>query len=129
MSADPVTGELATAPVDGVPVPAASAGAIGVSLVYAAAPHDLWRLSLRLPAGATVADALRASGWLQRLGAATLDALTPSVWNRAVAPGARLRDGDRIELSRPLTVDPKEARRLRYRRDGVKRAPRRLKTG
>jgi putative ubiquitin-RnfH superfamily antitoxin RatB of RatAB toxin-antitoxin module len=41
-----------------------------------------------------------------------------------VVPGSTpLRPGDRVELYRPLTVDPKEARRLRYRRDGVKRRP------
>lgn len=107
---------------------AAGGGAtLGVSLVYAAAPHQIWRLDLRLPAGATVAQALLASGWPQRLGEAALEALAVSVWNRAAALDAPLRDGDRIELSRALTVDPKEARRLRYRRDGVKRAPRRPK--
>ncbi len=104
-------------------------GEIGVSLVYAAAPHQVWLLHMRLPAGATVADALRASGWPARLGVAALDGLAVSVWNRAAALDARLREADRIELSRALTVDPKEARRLRYRRDGLKRAPRRLKSG
>ncbi|MDT7835366.1 RnfH family protein [Aquabacterium sp. OR-4] len=104
-------------------------GEIGVLLVHAAAPHDVWRLALRLPAGATVADALRASGWAGRLGADGLLALALSVWNRAAPLDAPLRDGDRIELSRGLTVDPKEARRLRYRRDGLKRAQRRLKAG
>lgn len=104
---------------------AAAGDGIGVSLVYGAAPHQVWRLELRLPPGATVGQALQASGWLQRLGDAALGALAVSVWNRAAALDAGLRDGDRIELSRPLSVDPKEARRLRYRRDGVKRAPRR----
>jgi putative ubiquitin-RnfH superfamily antitoxin RatB of RatAB toxin-antitoxin module len=31
-----------------------------------------------------------------------------------------LHDGDRVELTRGLLVDPKEARRQRYRRDGVR---------
>lgn len=94
---------------------------LAVELVYAAAPHELWQLALQLAPGATVADALRESGWPDRLGAATWDSLAVSVWNRACTPQALLHDGDRIELSRPLTVDPKEARRQRYRRDGLRR--------
>lgn len=105
-------------------VPSAAAP-IHVELVYAAAPHQLWRLTLQLPAGATVVDALRDSGWVQRLGPDMLDGLAVSVWNRTCPPHTVLRDGDRIELSRPLTVDPKEARRQRYRRDGLRRTPRR----
>ena len=38
------------------------------------------------------------------------------VWGRACEPGQVLRDRDRVECYRPLTVDPKEARRLRHRR-------------
>ena len=97
---------------------------MAVELVYAAGPHDVWRLRLEMAAGATVADALRASGWMERLDAVTGDHLAISVWNRACPPATPLRNGDRIELSRPLTVDPKEARRQRYRRDGL-RPPRR----
>jgi putative ubiquitin-RnfH superfamily antitoxin RatB of RatAB toxin-antitoxin module len=111
------------ASADGLPLPASQA--LTVDLVYGAGPHDVWQLRLQLAAGATVADALHASGWMARLGAATGDHLAISVWNRASPPDTPLRDGDRIELSRPLTVDPKEARRQRYRRDGLRRAPRR----
>lgn len=105
--------------------PPGPVAALLVSLVYGAAPHEVWQLALQLPAGATVADALRASGWPARLGMTVLEGLAVSVWNRAAALDALLRDGDRIELSRALTVDPKEARRQRYRRDGVKRTLRR----
>lgn len=96
-------------------------GSIGIELVYAPAPHDVWQLALRLPAGSTVADALRASGWAERLGAAALDTLQVGIWGRACTPEAPLRERDRVELYRPLQVDPKEARRQRYRRDGMKR--------
>ena len=48
------------------------------------------------------------------------DALQAGIWGRAAALDARLRDGDRVELTRGLLVDPKEARRQRYRRDGVR---------
>jgi len=99
---------------------------ISVDVVYAAAPHQVDWVALRLPAGATAADALRASGFGPLLGADLLDRLSLGLWGRACAPDTVLRDQDRLELLRPLVVDPKEARRLRYRRDGLrKKAPRR----
>jgi uncharacterized protein len=39
-----------------------------------------------------------------------------SIFGVAAEPGAALRDGDRVELLRPLQADPKEARRQRARR-------------
>lgn len=102
----------------------AGATSIVVELVHAPGPHQLRRLQLTLPAGATVADALLASGWGDLLGAATDDGLRLGVWGRSCTPQTLLRTHDRIELYRPLLVDPKEARRQRYRRDGVRRAPR-----
>ena len=94
--------------------------ALHVEVVYAAAPHDVRSAALTLHAGATVADALRASGLLEGLGAEAADALQAGIWGRAAALDARLRDGDRVELTRGLLVDPKEARRQRYKRDGVR---------
>jgi putative ubiquitin-RnfH superfamily antitoxin RatB of RatAB toxin-antitoxin module len=94
-----------------------------VEVVYAAAPHRVARVSLKLPPGATVAQALRASGIIASLSEQELDRLQAGVWGRVVPGSTPLRPGDRVELYRPLTVDPKEARRLRYRRDGVKRRP------
>ena len=99
-------------------------GMLAIELVFAESPQRLHRLALSLPAGATVADALRASGWRELLGADLIDALKLGVWGRTCDPQAVLRDRDRIELYRPLQVDPKEARRQRYRRDGMRRAPR-----
>lgn len=92
--------------------------ALHVEVVYAAAPHDVRCAALTLPAGATVADALRASRLLEGLDPAALQA---GIWGRTAALDARLRDGDRVELTRALLMDPKEARRLRYQRDGVRR--------
>ena len=98
-----------------------AAAEIAVEVVYAAAPHEVICRELRLPVGSTVAAALRASGLVNQLTEAQLAPLRAGVWGRVVAGHTVLRDGDRVELTRPLTVDPKEARRLRYRRDGIKR--------
>lgn len=95
-----------------------------VEVAYAAAPHDVRLVTLLLPAGATVADALRASRLLEALAPAAVDALKPAVWGRVADPQSPLRDGDRVEITRGLLVDPKEARRLRYKRDGSKKQKR-----
>ena len=100
---------------------------MSVEVVYAAAPHDVRQVSLRLRAGSTLADALRASHLLDGLTAAQADALQVGIWGRAATADTPLREGDRVELTRGLLVDPKEARRLRYRRDGVRSKVRRAK--
>ncbi|MCF7220296.1 RnfH family protein [Marilutibacter chinensis] len=63
---------------------------------------------VELPEGACVADALAAAGW------ASLEEVAGySIHGRRAAPATQLRDGDRLELLRALTLDPKEARRRR----------------
>lgn len=93
----------------------AEAALLRVEVVYGAAPGQVDSISLQLPAGSTVADALAASGLLARHGLST-EGLQAGVWCRVQAAATRLRDRDRVEIYRPLTVDPKEARRLRYRK-------------
>lgn len=63
---------------------------------------------LELPQGATVADAVRAVG----LGA-DAESVGVAVFGVVATPATVLRDGDRVELLRPLLLDPKEARRRR----------------
>lgn len=92
-----------------------------VEVVYCASPGRTDRVELRLPAGATLADALQASGLLQRHALAA-QGLTAGIWGHVQAPGRALRDHDRVEIYRPLQVDPKEARRQRYRHQQLKPA-------
>ena len=86
-----------------------------IELAYSPAPRQVQTARLSLRAGSTVADALRASGWLEEHGLA-LESLRCGVWGKVQPLDKPLRDGDRVELYRPLTVDPKEARRLRYKK-------------
>ncbi len=79
--------------------------------------------ALQLPPGATVADAVQASGVLVRHGLAS-EGLRTGVWGQLRGVETLLRDRDRVEIYRPLTVDPKEARRQRYKRHLDKIAPR-----
>ena len=45
-----------------------------------------------------------------------------AVWGKAVQMDTPLVQGDRLELLRPLLVDPKEARRLRFTQQGSRAA-------
>jgi len=70
-------------------------------------------LPVEVPPGATVADAIVTSGLLALEPQLELQALSVGIWNRTVDLHARLVADDRVEVYRPLTLDPKEARRLR----------------
>ena len=76
-----------------------------VEVVYALADR-VQRTALELPAGATVADALRASGVADKAGAI-------GIFCKRVDPGTRLADSDRVGIYRALRLDPKDARRRR----------------
>jgi uncharacterized protein len=93
---------------------AAAARTIRVELAYSPAPRQVDLQTLELPVGATAADAVLAAGWPQRHPGVDLAGLTVAVWGRAVSASTVLHAGDRLMLCRALTVDPKEARRVRY---------------
>ena len=83
---------------------------IRVRVAYAL-PTEQRVVSVDLPAGSTARDAVRASG----LAPGILDS-RPAGWSLGVfgrvVPGDQLlRDGDRVEIYRPLLLDPREARR------------------
>jgi putative ubiquitin-RnfH superfamily antitoxin RatB of RatAB toxin-antitoxin module len=73
--------------------------------VLRAWPGRLERRELELEEGATVRAALAAAGMAAPHGA--------GIFGRRVPLDARLADGDRVEVYRPLSADPKEARRRR----------------
>jgi uncharacterized protein len=85
-----------------------------VELAYSPGPGVVECWSLSLPAGSTVADALDRSGLFLAHPALDRQRLALGVWGTNV--GTALRDRDRVEVCRPLKVDPKEARRRRQRR-------------
>ncbi len=87
---------------------------VRVEVVFSAAPRQVQSVPLALAPGSTVADAIEASGLIERHGLA-VEAVHCGVWGRRCEAGRKLREGDRVEIYRALTVDPKQARRLRYR--------------
>jgi hypothetical protein len=88
------------------------AGLIGVCVVYAL-PGRACVFQAHVPAGATVDDAIRACGILRELPQLAGVELELGVFGRPCALHDAVREGDRIEVYRPLQVDPKAARRLR----------------
>ena len=91
-----------------------------ITVVAALAPRSVREASLRVDAGTSVADAIKSSGLLANEDDATVDALQLAIRGRAVDPKQLLRDGDRIDVCRPLKVDPKMARRERFLRQGAR---------
>ena len=105
--------------------PAEAPALLRVEVAFAPAPRRVDCVMLQLPTGSTVAEAVQASGMLQRHGLPGLDGLALAVWGRGVDGQTALRDRDRVELLRPLQVDPKESRRQRYRSQAERRGGRR----
>lgn len=95
---------------------------IAVTVVYSAKPRAVAERFLLLPQGCTVAQALQASGWLDGAVRDGLAAAGQGVWGRKVPLTHVLKDQDRLEIYRPLTVDPKVARRERFVGQGAKKA-------
>ena len=83
-----------------------------VGVAYASPGKQMhWRL--RLPPGSTVGDAIRECGLLGQCPEIDLKRNRAGIFGRLVQFDALLRDGDRVEIYRPLVVDPKEVRRRR----------------
>ena len=88
---------------------------VAVEVVYALAEVQEV-VALEIVTGTTVAEAIRLSGIALRH--PEIEAAPPAVGvhGRSVSPDTVLRDGDRVEIYRPLIADPKQARRRRAAR-------------
>jgi putative ubiquitin-RnfH superfamily antitoxin RatB of RatAB toxin-antitoxin module len=91
---------------------------IAVCVVYAL-PAGATEIELALPAGSTVAEALALSGIAARHPEIDLAAMAVGIYGARVALTAKLSDGDRVEIYRPLQADPKDLRRRRAVRGGA----------
>ena len=70
-------------------------------------------LELEMAEGTTARQAVERSGILRRFPEIDLARAGLGIFGRAVSPDTPLRDGDRVEIYRPLIADPKLARRTR----------------
>jgi putative ubiquitin-RnfH superfamily antitoxin RatB of RatAB toxin-antitoxin module len=98
-------------------------GSLNIFVCWSPQPRQVFECPLEVPVGSTVKSAierLMAVGAPEALPAdlAKLPFMQPGIWGRKVTWGHRLQAGDRLELYRDLKVDPKVARRQRFKRQG-----------
>lgn len=83
-----------------------------VEVVYAGPSQQIVR-RVSLPTGSTVMQAIEASGLARDVPGLVVDPARLGIFSRKASPDQVLEEGDRVEIYRPLTLDPKEARRRR----------------
>lgn len=95
---------------------------VHIVLTYSPAPRVVHEFALQVASGTTVAQAIaqwQASTPVHDL-PADIGKRRHGIWGKPVKPGQVLKDADRIEIYRPLKVDPKTARRERFAKQGSK---------
>jgi putative ubiquitin-RnfH superfamily antitoxin RatB of RatAB toxin-antitoxin module len=91
-----------------------------VTVAYSPGPRQVLEWLVDLPEGATVGEAILASGWGRACPGQ--EAQDVGIWGRRCTPAQTVREGDRVEIYRGLLVDPKVARRERFRKQGARGA-------
>ena len=96
-----------------------------ITVIYSSQPREVSELLLELPVSSTLKDALLACQSFENFpcNVSMEDGQwTLGVWGRPVTHEYVLRDKDRLEIYRPLKVDPKVARRERFQKQGARAA-------
>ena len=99
-----------------------SDSSIQVTVVYSPGPRQVQVVSLSMDPGSSVLHALQTSGLLQLSPLNDQPPAQVGVWGRQASLTQPLRDHDRVEIYRALTVDPKVARRERFAKQGAQSA-------
>lgn len=87
-----------------------------VCVCYAASPEEQIELPVVVCEGASVQEALLQSGILARYPEIHLENCALGIYSKRTTLDAKLKSGDRIEIYRPLSIDPKDARRARAKK-------------
>ncbi|HEX4153690.1 MAG TPA: RnfH family protein [Steroidobacteraceae bacterium] len=95
---------------------------LNVEVIYAL-PDGAVAKAYRLTPPATVADALALAAADPDFQGIDVNGSEAGIFGHVVPRSRALQDGDRIELYRPLAIDPKEARRQRVKRARASRLP------
>lgn len=95
---------------------------IKISLCYASGPNPLLR-ALEVDAGTTIGEAIELSGMLQDAPEINLVTMPVGIYGKKKTLDTVLQARDRVEIYRPLIVDPKNARRRRAKKDTAAPAP------
>ena len=91
-----------------------------ITVAWSPVPRCVFELALALPALSRAADALALAAQQDARFAALPAGYSLSICNQRAQRDQMLNDGDRIEICRPLRVDPKAARRERFKKQGAK---------
>lgn len=92
---------------------------IRVEVCYAN-PSQQWLLPIELPNGSLVRQAIESSGILSDCPELVLENLKIGIFSKKCTLDTVLKAGDRVEIYRPLTIDPKVGRRLRAQKNQKK---------
>lgn len=105
-------------------VPPAAAQPLHITVCYSPSARVVHTLALTLQSGACVRDAVVQCASDARFAAAVQPGALPvlhyAVWGAKTSAEHMLKDLDRVELCRPLRVDPKVARRERFAKQGAR---------
>lgn len=93
-----------------------------VTLVHSPRARQVEEWTLQLTCGCTVADAIAASPLREQWEAGTIERLAVGIWGRQATRSQALADHDRVEVYRELKIDPKTARRERFKKQGSRSA-------
>jgi len=77
-----------------------------IGIAYALPQRQVW-FDVELPNGATIQDAINRSGILKQFPEIDLEKQKVGVYSKLSKLDAVLNDGDRVEIYRPITCDPK----------------------
>lgn len=88
-----------------------------VEVAYAL-PEQQWLLAVTVPVGSSVEQAIYASAVTRQVPGLVIDPERLGIFSQKARLDTVLRPGDRVEIYRPLLVDPKESRRRRAEHDG-----------
>lgn len=93
-----------------------------ISLIYSPAAREVREWQVTLEPGATVLKALGECRIFEEFPELEAGTLSLGIWGLKAGLDDLLKEHDRIEVYRPLRVDPKVARRERFNRQGAKSA-------
>jgi uncharacterized protein len=91
-----------------------------ITVVYSPASRVVHEVELNLPAGAQVAEAIAQVRALEAFAQIDWAQANMGVWNHKASLEQALHDKDRLEIYRPMRVDPKVARRERFAKQGAR---------
>ena len=95
---------------------------VQVTIAYSPAPRHVREWTLDVALGCNARQAIVQCGILAEFTDLALDGLNAGIWGKRYSLNHKLKDKDRVEIYRPLRVDPKVDRRERFSSQGAKRA-------